>query len=103
VIERRIEKLDDFQVTVDEHGIELLQRLLRPIAEPRAGKNRPALRQGINLAFGVGGRAEGLAIVEIGAAVPLAVPGMLLDVLAELAGFGGAEFGEGDVAPVAGD
>ena len=61
--------------------------------------HRPALRQGIDLAFRIRLGAERFAIVEVGAAIPLAVPGVLLDVLLQLLRLREAAFGKGDVLP----
>src|SRR5204862_1788715 len=55
-----------------------------------------------NLAFRVGGRSERLAVVEIGPAIPLAVPAILLDVLAQVSNLGQAFISEGKVATLAG-
>src|SRR5204862_4409629 len=59
--------------------------------------HRPALRQRIDLTFRIRLRTERSAVVEVGAPVPLAVPGVLLDVLLQLLCFSEAAFGEGDV------
>src|SRR5206468_9260470 len=63
-----------------------------------SGENRPALRDGIDLAFGVGRRSERPAVVKISAAVPLAVPGVQLDVGTKLARLGCVLFSYADVA-----
>src|SRR5208283_4597874 len=46
--------------------------------------------------------AKRFAIVEVGAAVPLAIPGVLLDVLLQLPGLGEAAFGKSGIAVGAG-
>ena len=63
-----------------------------------AGKNRPALRDRIDLAFFVRGRAERRAVVEVRPAIPLAVPAVLLDISAQSAGFDRVPVGERRVA-----
>ena len=60
------------------------------------------MRQGIDLAFQIGLGAERFAVVEVGAAIPLAVPGMQLDVFLQLAGVAEAAIGKGQVAARAG-
>ena len=84
LVERRIEQLDQAGVAADEALVHRLHGLARRVRIAGTADDRPALRQRIDLAFGVGCGAEWLAVVEIGAAIPLAVPGMLLDVLLQL-------------------
>ena len=62
-----------------------------------AADDRPALRQGIDLTFRIGAGAKGFSVVEVRAAIPLAVPGLLLDVLLQLMGLGEATLGKGSV------
>jgi len=64
--------------------------------------HRPTLWQGINLAFRIGPGAERFAAVEPGAAIPLTVPGVLMDVLPQLPRLGQAAFGKGGIAARAG-
>ena len=84
MIERRIEQLDQSGVAADQALIHRLHRLARALRIAGAADDRPALRQGIDLTFRIGLRAERLAVVEVGAAIPLAVPGVLLDVFLQL-------------------
>jgi hypothetical protein len=69
-----------------------------------AGQHRPALRDRVDLAFGVRGRAQRRAVVEIGAAIPGAVPAVLFDALAQSAPARPATLGEvpGPRAPAPG-
>src|SRR5260370_41748239 len=54
-----------------------------------AGKDRPALRDGVDLALPVERGTQGRAIVEIGAAIPRAVPAVFFNVAAQPAGLDG--------------
>ncbi len=77
----------------------LLYRLHRPPCAlwiARAAQDRPALRQGIDLAFQIALRAEWFAIIEVSASVPLAVPAVLLDVFLQLPRLGYALAGKVD-------
>ena len=60
------------------------------------------MRYRIDLAFRVTCRPQRCAIVEIGAPVPLAIPGVLLDILADMIGFRLAALAEGGVTMKAG-
>ncbi len=71
------------------------------IAGPR--ENRPALRDRIDPALGVARRTERRAVVEVRAAVPLAVPAVLLDLQAHFVRLHPATFGEGHVTGLACD
>ncbi len=55
------------------------------------------MRDGIDLALGILSRPERRAVVEVRAAIPLAVPGLLLDVLLQLVGLGEAMPGKDSV------
>ena len=68
--------------------------LTRALGIAGAADHRPALRQGIDLAFEICLGAERFAIVEIGAPIPLAVPGVFLDVLLQLLRLRDATVGE---------
>ena len=48
---------------------------------PGTTDHRPGLREGINLTFRIEARPQGFSIVEIGASIPLAIPGVFLDIL----------------------
>src|SRR3990167_665413 len=65
---------------------------------PGSGENRPALRYGINLAFGITRRTEWRAIIEVSAEVPLTIPAILLDIPAQLSRLPPAAFDKGQVA-----
>jgi hypothetical protein len=71
-------------VAVHEALVDGVHRGARSPGFRRAGKNGPALRDRIDLAFGIGRGSEWRAVVEVGAAIPCAVPAVLLDVLDEL-------------------
>src|SRR6478672_7687673 len=86
-IEWRIEQQDQTGIPADEPTIDALHRCGRPLMRAGARKNRPALRYGIDLALLILGRAERRAVVEVGPAIPLAVPAMLLDISTQSAGF----------------
>ena len=53
---------------------------------------------GIDLALGVAGRAQGRAVVEVGAPIPLAVPAAALRYSAQVGRLALAAFGEGQIA-----
>ena len=74
-----------------------LHRLARPRRIARAADDRPALRQRIDLAFRIRLRAERFAIVEIGAPIPLAVPGVFLDVFLQCFASARQRSAKGDV------
>src|SRR5439155_1351304 len=54
------------------------------------------------LALGVGGGTERFAVVEVSPAIPLAIPSMTFDVLAQFRGLAGTFLGEGSIIPFAG-
>src|SRR6185369_1051722 len=64
----------------------------------RGGQHRPALRDGVDLAFLVVRRAERCAVVEVSAPVPFAVPAVALDALAQLRRLALTAFGEQCIA-----
>ena len=99
MIEGRIKQLDEAGRAADQALIHGLHGLPRPGRIAGAADHRPALREGIDLAFRIGRGSERFAIVEVGTTVPLAVPRMLLDVLPELACLIEAVIGEGGVVP----
>ena len=74
-----------------------MQGLAGALGIARATNNRPALRQRIDLTFRIGGGAKRFSVIEVRAAIPLAVPGLLLDVLLQLLGLGEATLGKGSV------
>src|SRR5437588_12076628 len=64
---------------------------------PRSGEHRPALRNRIDLAFGIAYRPERRAIIEVGTEIPPFIPAMLLDSLAHVSRLSLATFSEGQV------
>src|SRR5437867_1419218 len=80
-VERRIEELDQRILSAHESPIHRLHSHARALLIAGAGKNRPALRDRINLTFGVTRRPKQRAIVEMSPGVPMAIPAILLDVL----------------------
>src|SRR6185312_5214348 len=86
-----------------EPFVQCIQRLLHARVGRGAGEHRPALRDRIDAAFLVAGRAERRAVVEVRAAVPLAVPAVLVDARAQRARLGRAALRESRVAAVARD
>ena len=79
LVERRREQQDHAGIAPHQLFIDRRHRAPRALRIGRAGDDRPRLRDRIDLALVVLGRAERRAIVEIGAAIPVAVPGVLLD------------------------
>src|SRR4029079_5465584 len=59
--------------------VDRLHRLLRAVARRAAGDHRPALSNGVDAALVVLRRAERRAVVEVGAAVPVAVPRLAVE------------------------
>src|SRR5574341_496718 len=84
-------------VPANEAFIHRFHRHARALDIARPGEDGPALRNRINLSFGVSRRSQRRAIVEVGAAVPLAIPAILLDILAHVSRLPPATFGEGYV------
>ena len=79
LVERRIEELDQRIVAADQALVHRLHGHARALRRsPGPGEHRPALRDRIDLALGVARRAERRAVVEVGAAIPLAIPAVLL-------------------------
>ena len=103
VVEGRVEELNEPGLSAHESFIDGVHAGGGAFGIAGARDDRPALRQGIDLAFRVFGGAERGAVVEIGAAIPLAVPGIFLDVFLQLRGVGGAMLGEGSVVAAAGE
>ncbi len=99
LVEGRIEKLDRARAsrrTRRSSTAFIAMRERSGVARP--GQHGPALRDRIDPAFRVAGRTERRAVVEVGAAVPLAIPAVLLDVLAQPTALRRAKLGEGRVA-----
>src|SRR6516225_1083037 len=95
-IERRVQQLNQLCLGADEAFLYGLHRLTCALWIARAAQDRPALRQGVDLALQIALRAEWLATIEISAAVPLAVPTVLLDLLSQLPRLGLATVCKGD-------
>src|SRR5207302_9177495 len=77
-VEGRVEELDELAVGAHQTPFDRGQGLSRALRVGGTGDHRPGLREGVDLALVVLGRAERGAVVEVGAAVPAAVPGVLL-------------------------
>ncbi len=96
VVERRGEQEDQPPVAVDQVFVDGLQRPAGPRRIAGAGEHGPRLRDRVDPAGDVLRRAQRGAVVEVGAAVPVAVPGVGLDGRAERLGpspQGGCAFG----------
>ena len=103
MVERRIKQLDQSGVAADQPTVDRVQGRRPAVSVAGAGKDRPALRQRIDLTFAVRGRTRGRAVVEIGPQIPVAVPRVLLDVAAQR-GRGGLKVLDGrQVAAAAGN
>ena len=83
-IERRIEQLDQaiaaFRAAVDESGIDRIHRPVGAFGLAGSRKHRPALGNRVDRAFGVFPGAQRRAVVEPGAQVPIAIPGVVIDI-----------------------
>ena len=71
-------------VAANQTRIHRGHRGARARAVARAGKNRPALRDGVDLTLGIVDRTERRAVIEVGAAIPLAIPRIVLNPLVQL-------------------
>ena len=80
LVEGWVEQLDQRMVAPYQPGIDCLHGNLRAFGIAGAGQHGPALRNRIDLAFRIAGRAEWCAVVEISAPVPAAIPAVRLDV-----------------------
>src|SRR5262249_9421001 len=69
----------------------------------RSGKDRPRLRQGIDLALIVACRAQRRSVVEVSPSVPRPIPSLLLDRWPEALGLGPPAVGAGSVAALFGN
>ena len=78
LVERRVEELDQLVVAAHQTLLDRVHRRSGPRRVRDAGDHRPGLRDRVDLAFVVLGRAEGRAVVEVRPAVPGAVPGVRL-------------------------
>ena len=76
-IEWRREQQDDLSVAPDEVAADGVHRTLGAISRRGLREHRPRLRDRVDLAFITLCRPERPAVIEIGAPIPLAVPGQL--------------------------
>ena len=97
-VEGRIEKLDQRVVAAHEALVDGVHRHPRALGIARAREHRPALRNGVDPALDVARRSQRRAVVEVRAPIPLAVPAVLLEVLAQLDRLRLAALGERRVA-----
>ena len=77
LVERRREEEHDLRPAPDEVGADGVERALREAEGNRAREHRPGLRDGVDPALVVLGRAQGRAVVVVAPPVPLAVPRLL--------------------------
>ena len=82
-VERRVQKLDQAVLPANKELVHRFHCRARAFGIPGAGQNRPALRDRVDLAFGIARRAERRAVVEVSAPVPFAVPAVLFDIAAQ--------------------
>ena len=94
LVERRIQQLHQPAIPPNQVLIQRLHRDPRAFRVARAGEHAPALRDRIDLAFRVRGRPQRRAVIEVRAAVPAAIPGIALDVGAQLRRLLAAAFGK---------
>ena len=73
-MEGRGEELDDFVLAVDETVVGFAEDGGFLLGGGDVGEDGPCLRNEVDLAFGVVAAADGVAVVEIGAEEPSAVP-----------------------------
>jgi hypothetical protein len=97
-VERRVQELDKVVVPPDKKLVHRFHCPAGAFRFPGAGENRPALRKGIDAAFGIACRTQNRTVVEVSAPIPLAVPTLLLDVPAETTGFLPAAFNKWPIA-----
>src|SRR5664279_5050995 len=81
LVERRVKQLDQPGLTAYEVFVDSLHGLFSARRIGYAREHGPALRDGIDPAFGAGFRPERRAVVEIGTAIPGAIPALLINVL----------------------
>src|SRR4029079_14803508 len=75
-IERRRQQQDERVLAPDKTSIHRVHGSARPARVADPGQHRPALRDRVDLAFRIAGRTERRAVVEVGASIPRAVPGI---------------------------
>src|SRR5205807_1152339 len=103
LIERRIEELDDPGALADEAAVEVFHGLRHVLVRAGTGKDRPALRDGIDLALRISRGSERGAVVEIGAAIPLTVPAVFGDVASQPTRFERVFVGGADISTPTGE
>ena len=97
-LERRREQRRQGRIATEQVGFERLHGLLGALRLRGAGDHAPGLRDGVDLAFVIRGRAQGRAVVEEPAAIPLAIPAMRFQRVAQLAGVAEPPRGEREFA-----
>src|SRR6185312_4156512 len=103
LVERRIEQLHQAGVAVHQVAVQRGHRLALALGLTGAAEHRPALRDGVDAAFLVGVGTQRRTVVEVRAAVPGAVPGVLLQRGAQRGDPGAAALGERGVAAPRGE
>src|SRR4030042_2158484 len=96
LVERWVQELDQRIIPVNKAFIHSFHCHARAFGTPGTGENRPALRNGINLTFGITRRTERRAVIKICAAVPLTIPAILFDIQLQLSSLHPAAFDEGE-------
>ena len=98
-VERRGEQFDKPRLADHKAFLHRRQGLPGPSGIAAAGQDRPALADGVDLAFLVFRRAERRAVVEVGPAVPLAVPAVGFDAASQQGSLSGTGLRQGHVTP----
>ncbi len=83
LVERRIEELDEPGIAADQPAVEVLHGLIHSPVRAGTGKDRPALRDGIDLALRIDRRSERRAVIEVRAAIPFAIPAVFFDIASQ--------------------
>src|ERR1700736_3136551 len=73
-IEGRVEQLYQAQVAPDQMLVDSRHGPCRPGHLPRTGNDTPTLRDRVDLAFHIPGRAQRRPIIKIRPAIPLPIP-----------------------------
>ncbi|MNM49875.1 hypothetical protein D3C81_608920 [compost metagenome] len=103
VVEGWVEQFDDADVAAHQMLVQRGHGGLCSLGRGNPGQHRPALCQRVDAALLVARRAQQLAVVEPGAQVPAAVPGMLFQVFGQGGRLLAALQGEGAVAVAQGE
>ncbi|MNE00643.1 hypothetical protein D3C80_930580 [compost metagenome] len=103
LVEGWVEQFDDADVTAYQVAVQRRHGQAGTFGRSDARQHRPALRQRVDAAFLVARRTQYLAVVEPGAAIPAAVPGVRFQFFGECGGLGGATQRKGAVALAQGD